>query len=82
MKLANHRGRLVLVTDDGVIDVDHASEGRFGPDPQAVYEDWKAFRAWAPTATGPSAAYEAAELGPPVPRPRPRRRCSLSIAPN
>lgn len=35
MKLANHLGRLVLVVDDGVVDVERASDGRFGPDPQS-----------------------------------------------
>ena len=70
MKFANHLDRLVLVVDDGVVDVERASDGRFGADPLAVYDDWAAFRAWADTATGPVAAYEPAELGPPVPRPR------------
>ncbi len=70
MKLANHLGRLALVVDDGVLDVEQSSDGRFGPDPQAVYEDWEAFRSWASTAAGPVAAFSADELGPPVPRPR------------
>ena len=35
MKIANVSGRLAIVTDEGGIDVETASAGRFGPDPQA-----------------------------------------------
>jgi hypothetical protein len=37
MKIANVSGRLAIVTDEGGIDVEPASGGRFGPDPQASY---------------------------------------------
>lgn len=71
MKLANHDGRLVLVRDDGVVDVATASDGRFGPDPMAAFDDWAALGAWAaeadPAVTGP---LDEAVLGCPVPRPR------------
>lgn len=70
MKLATHDGRLALVLDDGIADVATASDGRFGPDPMAAYDDWTAFAAWASgvdTATGP---LDEALLGNPVPRPR------------
>lgn len=70
MKLANHAGRLALVLDDGIADVAEASEGRFGPDPMAAYDDWSSFAAWASgvtTATGP---LDSAALGNPVPHPR------------
>src|SRR5260370_35605467 len=72
MRIANLSGRLVLITADGAAaDVGQASEGRFGPDPQAVYDEWDAFTSWAQTADLSAATPFAVEdLGPPVPRPR------------
>ena len=60
MKLANLDGRAVLITDDGAIDLATASDGRFGPDVQAVYDDWAALTAWV------------AGLDRPAPRPTTR----------
>src|SRR6185295_14737349 len=55
---------------DGGIDVERASQKRFGPDPQAVYAGWPAFRDWA---AGVRAAGDVvvrdADLGSPAPRP-------------
>ncbi|MEJ8646300.1 fumarylacetoacetate hydrolase family protein [Streptomyces sp. MS1.HAVA.3] len=73
MRTANVNGRLVLVFDDGVVDVERASDGRFPSDPQAVFDHWPEFRAWAGSAA--AAAHERAPfdeqgLGAPVPRPR------------
>lgn len=71
MRLANHDGRLGLVTDGGVIDVATASGGRFGPDPQGVYAAWADFRAWASGAGGAATApLDEKALGPVVPRPQ------------
>jgi len=81
VRLANLGGRAVLVVaggdgegaDDRAVDVERASGGRFGPDPQALFDDWAAFRAWASTAEATDAAGEPfapADLGAPVPRPR------------
>ena len=75
MKIANLAGRAVLVTDAGALDVAEASGGRFGPDPQALFEDWAAFAQWASSegadaAAEASVAFEASALGAPVPRPR------------
>jgi 2-keto-4-pentenoate hydratase/2-oxohepta-3-ene-1,7-dioic acid hydratase in catechol pathway len=70
MRLANLASRLAIVHDGAAIDVEGASQARFSSDPQAVYEDWEAFRAWAPSAPGPAQPFDPAELGPPVPRPR------------
>lgn len=71
MRVANLRGRLALVTDDGAVDVDRASGGRFGPDPQSVYHEWDAFVSWAATTTQPVASpYHPDELGSPAPAPR------------
>lgn len=70
MKLANHAGRLALVLDDGIADVAEASEGRFGPDPMAAYDDWPSFTAWASAVTTATGPLDTAALGNPVPRPR------------
>jgi 2-keto-4-pentenoate hydratase/2-oxohepta-3-ene-1,7-dioic acid hydratase in catechol pathway len=70
MKLANHRGRAVLVLDDTVADVETASGGRFGPDPTRVYDDWPAFVEFAAQVTDATAPLIEAELCCPVPSPR------------
>lgn len=72
MRIANLSGRLVLVTPaELAVDVEQASSGRFGADPQAVYEQWDAFTGWARAADlGTGTAFDARDLGPPVPRPR------------
>jgi 2-keto-4-pentenoate hydratase/2-oxohepta-3-ene-1,7-dioic acid hydratase in catechol pathway len=70
VRIANVSGRLTLVTEEGGIDVETASGGRFGPGPQAVYAQWAAFRAWAGDAPSPGAApIDMNELGAPAPRP-------------
>lgn len=70
MRVGNLAGRLSLFVDGGAVDVEHASGGRFGPDPQAVYARWRDFVEWAQTgaATGP-VAFAPEALGPPTPRP-------------
>jgi hypothetical protein len=51
MRIANYEGRLVVVTGgeghEIAHDVEKNSGGRFGPEPQAIYEDWDAFTGWA-----------------------------------
>jgi 2-keto-4-pentenoate hydratase/2-oxohepta-3-ene-1,7-dioic acid hydratase in catechol pathway len=72
MRIANLNDRLVLVTTGpAVVDVERASGGRFGPDPQAIYDEWDAFTSWARSADLSRATrFAVAELGAPVPRPR------------
>lgn len=71
MRLANLDGRAVMMTDAGAIDVAAASDGRFGPDPQALFDVWDAFTAWAAEADATvSAPVDPEALGAPVPRPR------------
>lgn len=70
VKLANVHDRAVLVFDDEITDVATASDERFGPDLMAIYDDWDAFVAWAPTVTAGTAPLVEAHLGNPVPRPR------------
>ena len=71
MRVGNLAGRLVIVTGAGAIDVETASGGRFGPEPQAVYDQWADFAGWA-AGTDDAAAqpYEPAQLGAPAPAPR------------
>ena len=72
MRVANLRGRLALVTADGTraLDVCQASDGRFGSDPQQIYEQWGDFLSWASTADLSSATpFSARELGAPAPAP-------------
>lgn len=71
MRIANVAGRLnVLGTDGRATDVETASDGRFGPDPQAVFEQWERFREWAATApVNEGAPVDPATLQAVVPRP-------------
>ncbi|AHH18565.1 fumarylacetoacetate (FAA) hydrolase family protein [Nocardia nova SH22a] len=73
MRIANLSGRLVLISADGsaALDVEQASSGRFGPDPQSIYEVWEEFAAWAADAdAGTGKAFAVTDLGAPVPAPR------------
>jgi 2-keto-4-pentenoate hydratase/2-oxohepta-3-ene-1,7-dioic acid hydratase in catechol pathway len=75
MKIANLAGRAVIVQGvGGAIDVAGASDNRFGPDPQALFEDWHAFAEWASALQDAGAAasesFQVEELGAPAPRPR------------
>lgn len=72
MRIANVDGRLSLIHGGVAIDVAKASGQRFGPDPQAVYDHWEEFRAWARTLDAGSlegASFAPEQLGAPVPRP-------------
>jgi 2-keto-4-pentenoate hydratase/2-oxohepta-3-ene-1,7-dioic acid hydratase in catechol pathway len=70
MRIGNLAGRLTLFTEHGAVDVEKASAGRFGPDPQTVYDVWEDFLGWAADAESNSAtAFNAADLGSPTPRP-------------
>ena len=73
MRIINHAGRAGLVVAGRVLDVEHASGGAFGPDPQELYQRWDEFTAWAGAdgADGADGAepLDASAVGPPVPRP-------------
>ncbi|XRQ10575.1 fumarylacetoacetate hydrolase family protein [Actinomadura welshii] len=71
MRVANHAGRAVLVVSEGkAADIATASGGRFGPDPQHVYDHWDAFTAWAATtAPEPGVEIDKTRLGSPSPTP-------------
>lgn len=54
MHLLNLSGRLALALgekDGHALDVERASQGRYGPDPQSVYLHWEEFRTWADDAS-------------------------------
>lgn len=75
MRIANLSGRAALVTDGAAgttaVDVARASDGRFGPEPRSVFEQWDDFVAWARgTDLPPGESFDPAELGAPVPDPR------------
>lgn len=70
MRMANYDGRAALLVGDGYADVAEASGGRFGPDPQGLFDAWDDFAAWAGAWSGPTAALDPSKLLLPVPRPR------------
>jgi 2-keto-4-pentenoate hydratase/2-oxohepta-3-ene-1,7-dioic acid hydratase in catechol pathway len=72
MRIANLSGRLAVLIDGRAVDVEHASEGRFGSSPQAVYDRWAEFRSWVAQADGlpEGTDFDAADLGAPAPAPR------------
>lgn len=73
MKIANHRGRAVLIDPDSstVIDIATASDGQFGPDPMAVFHRWDEFTTVAAQLMrADGEPLEPTALGNPVPTPR------------
>jgi 2,4-didehydro-3-deoxy-L-rhamnonate hydrolase len=72
MLLGNLDGRLVVAANGAAIDVARASGGRFGPDPQGVFDVWDDFVEWAALGSFDAEAQPLDEgrLGPPVPAPR------------
>lgn len=70
MRYGNLSGRLTLFVDGGAVDVEKASAGRFGPDPQAVYDVWDEFREWARTTPVTDAVdFATGDLDAPTPAP-------------
>ncbi len=71
MRVGNLAGRLVLIKGDTAVDVEKASNGEFGADPQAGYAQWDAFAEWARSAQLPAGdSFDPGELGAPAPAPR------------
>jgi 2,4-didehydro-3-deoxy-L-rhamnonate hydrolase len=70
MRIANLAGRAVLLTGDGAVDIDKASAGALGPDPQAIFDDWSQARPVLAALEGEPQPYNDSELRAPVPRPR------------
>lgn len=71
MRLANHRGRALLLGSAGCMDLERVSDGRFPSDPMETLLRWDSLREFAAANAGRAlaAAPPDAELGPPVPRP-------------
>jgi 2,4-didehydro-3-deoxy-L-rhamnonate hydrolase len=71
VRMANLKGRATLLAGDAAVDVEHASGGRFRPDPMEVLGRWEAFANWARgvRAGDATSRFSEADLGPPVPRP-------------
>ncbi|GAA1845757.1 fumarylacetoacetate hydrolase family protein [Pseudonocardia ailaonensis] len=68
MRFGSLHGRLTAFLPEGAVDVEKASGGRFGADPQSVYTDWEAFRAF--TFSGEDAVdFDPADLDAPAPAP-------------
>ncbi|KWX67082.1 fumarylacetoacetate hydrolase family protein, partial [Mycobacterium sp. NAZ190054] len=71
MRIINIAGRLHIQLDDGTaFDVATASDGRFSPDPQAIYARWAEFIDWYRSYDGvaPTVGIDG-EIGAPAPRP-------------
>jgi len=78
MRIANLANRLVVLVPEGshgasnlAVDVEKASDGQFPADPQAVYDRWDDFTAWASSTRLPDGdTFDRGDLGSPVPAPR------------
>ena len=69
MRVASVGGRLAVDVDGSWVDVEKASNGTFGSDPQAIYDRWDEFTGWVKGGVDASAA-ATGPLDIPVPRPR------------
>ena len=71
MRVARVDGRLSLLADDGAVDVNTASGGRFPADPDAVFDQWDELREWASDRGSHGAEpYSRDQLGAPVLSPK------------
>jgi 2-keto-4-pentenoate hydratase/2-oxohepta-3-ene-1,7-dioic acid hydratase in catechol pathway len=74
MRIANNAGRLVLVHDDRILDIERASDGIFSADPMEAFARWDELAAWARSVDvdahpGAQSRVDAA-FDAPSPRPR------------
>jgi len=71
MRIANLAGRLSIVIDELAVDVAEASDNRFAPEVQDVYERFDEFREWVASTPLPiGRSFSPAQLGAPAPQPR------------
>lgn len=75
MQFANVQGRAHVVVGEDAFDVEQASRGKLGSDPQALFEHWDAAVEWAAsvdwaTPPSPAIALDPSSMGAPSPRPR------------
>jgi len=78
MRIGNLSGRLTLFTARGAVDVAEASGGRFGPDPQGVYDTWDDFVGWT-GALGEVAAVEFDTTALEAPTPAPAQVFAIGL---
>ena len=70
MRYGNINGRLSLIANGKALDVEKASNGQFGSDPDGVYENWEEFLSWTRGQSLVDALpFTDDEVGPPVLRP-------------
>jgi 2-keto-4-pentenoate hydratase/2-oxohepta-3-ene-1,7-dioic acid hydratase in catechol pathway len=69
VRLANVKGRAILLVGDGSVDVARASNQKFSADPMHALQRWDAFVGWASGVRAAEAAPLETDLGPPIPRP-------------
>ena len=73
----------MLLQGEKALDVERASEGRFGPDPMSPWQDWAGFQQWAADVDYSAAeGYDEADLEAPVPAPRQVFAIGLNYAPH
>lgn len=74
MRIANNGGRLAIVRNDRILDVERASNGQFAADPMEAFARWNELKAWAASvdidAHPDASALADAALDAPSPRPR------------
>jgi 2-keto-4-pentenoate hydratase/2-oxohepta-3-ene-1,7-dioic acid hydratase in catechol pathway len=71
VRVANLDGRLNLVVEGGVVDVEKASDRRFAASPAAVFDCWQEFREWvAGGVDAEPSPFDDKKLGAPSPAPR------------
>lgn len=73
MRISNLAGRAVLISGRTALDVERASGGRFGADPQQIWEEWPEFVDWGRgvevAAHADAQPFADRDLAAPVPRP-------------
>jgi 2-keto-4-pentenoate hydratase/2-oxohepta-3-ene-1,7-dioic acid hydratase in catechol pathway len=71
-RISNVSGRAKIVLTDGLVDIAKASDGRFSPEIQDLYERWNEFTAWVATAHlhADETAASDDQIGSPAPTPR------------
>ena len=70
MRLLNLADRLSTFVDGAVVDVASASDNRFSPDPQRMFEDWQGLAEWGQSVNALGGGeVDMHKVGAPVPRP-------------
>ncbi len=83
MRFGNLRGRLVVLDEERAVDVEQYSGGRFASDPMQMFEQWAALLEWAGSVDlDGGEAYDAKDLGAPLPRPRQVFAVALNYRPH